>query len=257
MEIGLSLYPFTGDVFKWEINTNTTFLNNVVKHLPATQYPTGRAAGQGLTDAYVQVITSDQPMNVFYGLKVDSISPAGDIHYLQTAPDALGRTQDSLTFLGNPQPKFTWSITNTFHYKAFDLSIFIEGKHGNKIFNNTNLLLEKTNVKLAQNALHDYVYDNINYNLTTEVSDRYIEDGSYVRLGNATLGYTLNTKNFPWVSQFRIYVTGSNLFVITKYSGYDPDVNSNQEQDGVRSYGVDISNYPKARTFMAGINVTF
>ena len=228
----------------------------MVRDCPA-QYPTGRAAGQGLTDAYVQVIASNQPMNVFYGLKVDSISPDGDIFYLQTKPNAAGRTSDSLTYLGNPQPKFTWSVTNTFRYKGFDLSIFIEGKHGHKIFNNTNLLLEKTNIELAQNALSAYVYDNINYDLTTEVSDRYLENGSYVRLSNLTLGYTLNFDNISWMERLRIYVSGTNLLLFTKYKGFDPDVNSNQEKDGVRSLGVDISNYPKARTIMAGINVTF
>jgi iron complex outermembrane receptor protein len=256
LELGLMLYPFTEGEFKWDISANATYLKNVVHDAPA-MYATGRAAGQGLTDAYVQVITSDQPMNVFYGLRVDSITPDGDIIYLQTEPNEYGRTRDSLTYLGNPQPKFTWSITNTFNYKAFDLSIFIEGKHGHKIFNNTNLLLEKTNLNLAQNALSDYVYDRTNYDLTTEVSDRYLESGSYVRLSNATLGYSVSTKNIQWISRLRIYISGSNLLLFTGYKGYDPDVNSNQEKDGVRSLGVDISSYPKARIIMAGIDVTF
>lgn len=256
LEIGLMLFPVTAGDFKWEVSAIGTFLKNVVNNSPA-QYPTGRAAGQGLTDAYVQVIASDQPMNVFYGLQVDSISPEGDISYLQTKPNQSGRTRDSLTFLGNPQPKFTWSLNNTFRYKQLDLSIFFEGKHGYKIFNNTNLLLDKTNVELAQNALSDFVYDNVNYDLTTAVSDRYLESGSYVRLANATLGYTITFKNMTWIKNLRVYITGSNLLLFTQYKGYDPDVNSNQEKDGVRSLGVDISNYPKARTYMAGLNVTF
>ena len=255
-EIGLVVYPLTEGEFNWDIGINATFLKNVVRDVPA-QYATGRAAGQGLTDAYVQVITSDQPMNVFYGLQVDSISPDGDIYYLQTEPDEAGRTRDSLTYLGNPQPKFTWSMSNSFRFRALDLSFFIEGKHGHKIFNNTNLLLEKTNIELAQNALSDFVYDEINYDLTTDVSDRYLESGSYVRLSNATLGYTLSPKKIQWMSRIRFYISGSNLLLFTQYEGYDPDVNSNQEKDGVRSLGVDISNYPKARTVMAGVNVTF
>ena len=133
IEAALALYPMTEGELKWDINANATFLTNTVYDLPVDQYPTGRAAGQGLTDAYVQIITSDQPMNVFYGLQVDSISPEGDIYYLQTEPDEFGRTRDSLTYLGNPQPKFTWSIINTFRYKNFDFSFFFEGKHGHKI----------------------------------------------------------------------------------------------------------------------------
>ncbi len=257
LEIGVSLYPLTKGEFTWQVNVNATYLTNIVNDLPVDQYPTGRAAGQGLTDAYVQVITSDQPMNVFYGLRVDSISPDGDIFYLQTEPNELGRTTDSLTFLGNPQPKFTWSLTNSFEYKNFDFSFFFEGKHGNKIFNNTALLLEKTNVELAQNALTDYVYDEINYDLATEVSDRYLENGSYVRLANATIGYTLILKNIEWMSRFRVYISGSNLLLFTNYSGFDPDVNSNQSKDDIRSLGVDISSYPKSRSYIAGINVTF
>jgi iron complex outermembrane receptor protein len=97
----------------------------------------------------------------------------------------------------------------------------------------------------------------VNYDLSTEVSDRYIENGSFVRLANATLGYNLDFKNVEWISRIRFYVSGSNLLLFTNYSGYDPDVNSDQSKDDVRSLGVDISNYPKARSFMAGINVTF
>lgn len=257
IEVALALFPLTQGELTWEVNANATLITNTVYDLPVEQYPTGRAAGQGLTDAYVQVITSDQPMNIFYGLQVDSISPDGGVHYLQTAPNEFGRTTDSLTYLGNPQPKFTWSITNTFRYKDFDFSFFFEGKHGHKIFNNTALLLEKTNVGLAQNALSELVYDEVNYNLSTEVSDRYLENGSYVRLGNATIGYNLNVNSVEWLGNLRIYVSGSNLLLFTNYSGYDPDVNSDQKQDDVRSLGVDISNYPKARSFMAGINVTF
>ncbi len=257
IEFSFAFFPLTRGEFKWEIITNATVITNMVYDLPVDQYPTGRAAGQGLTDAYAQVITSDQVMNVFYGLKVDSISPSGDVHYLQTAPNESGRTNDSLTYLGNPQPKFTWSITNTFRYKNFDFSFFFEGKHGHKIFNNTGLLLEKTNVELAQNALKDYVNDEVNYDLSTDVSDRYIENGSFVRLANATLGYNFNFKNVEWVSRLRIYVSGSNLLLFTNYSGYDPDVNSDQSKDDVRSLGVDISNYPKARSVMAGLSVTF
>jgi iron complex outermembrane receptor protein len=88
-------------------------------------------------------------------------------------------------------------------------------------------------------------------------SDRFLEDGSYVRLSNVTLGYTLRPASISWLSNLRIYVTGNNLLLFTKYSGYDPDVNTDANKDNIASLGIDNTNYPNARSFTFGVNVTF
>ena len=254
IEISLSGLPFVDKDFSWEISSNITFMKNEVTDLPTQMYQTGAAQGQGLSGAYCQIITSGQPMNVFYGQKITSIGSDGKVNYLKTASG-----KDSLTYLGNPQPDFTWSITNTFKYKKFDLSIFIDGVNGNKIFNNTALLLEKTNLKQAKNSLSYFANDNVDVkNYTPLVSDRYIEDGSYTRLSNITLGYTYEF-NKLWAKRMRIYASGSNLMVFTKYHGFDPDVTSSKELNGngINSFGIDVTNYPKARTYILGLNITF
>lgn len=253
LELSLTGVIFASKDFSWEVNGNMTLLDNVVKNLPVEKFETASAAGRGLTGAYAQIITNDQPMNVFYGLRIDSVDSRGRVYYLKGA-----NKKDSLTYLGNPQANFTWSLTNNFKFHAFDFSFFIEGVHGNKIFNNTALILDKTNLKTAQNAVKYYTQDNIGVNsYTPKVSNRYIEDGSYVRLSNITLGYTHSFLPTYWVKKARIFVSGSNLFLLTDYKGYDPDVNSSRDMNGISSFGIDITNYPKARTYLIGMNFTF
>jgi iron complex outermembrane receptor protein len=252
LELGLTAIPFS-EKFSWEITGNITFMSNKVKNLPVSMYKTGAATGQGLTDAYVQIITSNQPMHEFYGYKVDSISSKGTVYYKKGV-----NKKDTLMYLGSPYPDFTWSLTNTFKYKGFDLNIFIEGVQGNKIFNNTALLLDKTNLKQAKNALNYFLDDRVKVSTyIPKISDRYIEDGSYIRLSNITLGYTYNFKNNLWVKNIRFYVSGSNLLLITNYKGYDPDVYVDKGMNSVSSFGIDITSYPKARTYLMGLNVTF
>jgi iron complex outermembrane receptor protein len=92
---------------------------------------------------------------------------------------------------------------------------------------------------------------------STRFCDRFLEDGSYVRLSNVTLGYTLRPENISWLSSFRIYVSGNNLLLFTNYSGFDPDVNTDANKDGIATIGIDNTNYPKARSFTFGVNVVF
>jgi hypothetical protein len=94
-------------------------------------------------------------------------------------------------------------------------------------------------------------------NNSTVFSDRFIEDGSYIRLANATLGYNVPFKSKAWISSLRINLSGNNLFILTNYTGYDPDVNSDANTGSVASLGIDNTNYPKARSFALGLNVTF
>ncbi len=252
LELGLTGIIVSNKDFSWEISGNISFLSNKVTGLNTAVYPTGTVQGQGVTGTLVQIIANNQPINEFYGKRIDSIDKKGTIHFLKAK-----NKSDSLTYLGNPQPKFTYSITNNFKFKNFDLNIFFNGVYGNKIFNNTAMLLDKQNLNQSKNALSYFVNDNTNSTNATNVSNRYIEDGSYFRLSNITLGYNVNIKTNPWIKNVRIYVSGSNLFVITPYKGYDPDVSSTENYNGINSFGIDITNYPKARTYAMGLNVTF
>ncbi len=255
IEIGIDAVVIKTNKFTWNISYNFTSINNRAEDIldnDASIIPTGSIQGQGLTGAYAQAYANGKPMASFYMNKVDSIGRNGRIYYLPKT-----RGGDSLLFLGSALPSSTWGINNTFQYRNFDLSFFIDAVIGNKIFNNTALLLDKSNLRQSKNALREFVEDDANYTNSTRVSDRYLEDGSYLRLSSATLGYNFRIKNFDWFQNARVYISGSNLLVLTNYSGYDPDVSSSVDMNGVRALGIDITNYPKARTFMFGFNIIF
>src|SRR5262249_48518539 len=141
---------------------------------------------------------------------------------------------------------------NSFRYKNFDLSLFLRSTIGNKIYNETRAELFRPSTVATYNipvaafneSIKD-VYDNFN-------SNRFIENGSYIRLDNATLGYTFK-KPIRAIQSIRLYATGNNLFVITNYTGIDPEVSLS----GLTP-GIDVSSYyPKIRSFMFGLNITF
>ena len=209
----------------------------------------------------------------------------GDYIYEDLNNDGVIDDND-MTFIGNPEPKFTWGFGNTFSYKGFDLSIQFSGSYGNKIMNYQRRFLDITGSTSNQlTTVLDYARlekidpdgpdDYRNYRvvntgttmprLSTEsgvnknnrVSDAYVEDGSYIRLQNVSLSYTFPRK---WIKNLfltsaKIYCNIQNLFTITKYDGYDPEVGS--LRGNALLNGVDYSRYPSPRIYTVGINLQF
>lgn len=209
----------------------------------------------------------------------------GDYIYEDINNDGVIDDSDQ-TFIGNPEPKFTWGFGNTFSYKGFDLSIQFSGSYGNKIMNYQRRFLDITGATSNQlTTVLDYAHlekidakgpdDYRNYHvvntgtimprLSTEsgvnknnrVSDAYVEDGSYIRLQNVSLSYTFPRK---WIKNLfltnaKIYCNIQNLFTITKYDGYDPEVGS--LRGNALLNGVDYSRYPSPRIYTVGINLQF
>ena len=193
---------------------------------------------------------------------------AGDRKYLHAngLAGAAITTADKHN-LGNAQPKFTASFSNTLAYKNFDLAVFFQGSFGNKIFNLLQQQLEKTTTTAnVSSVLLDRWDATTNPNgkfpkvvnaPVVQVQDTYIEDGSYIRLKNITLGY-----NFPakiaskiWAKQIRVYASAQNLLTFTKYSGLDPEANF-YDQNNLQQ-GIDLGAYPNIKTYLVGLNVTF
>ena len=168
--------------------------------------------------------------------------------------------------IGNAQPDFIFGITNSFSYKNFDLNVFIQGVVGNDVLN-AYRLYELESMRGVHNNLADVVDRWTPENPDAEfpkadrrgqerfVSTRGIEDGSYVRLRNIVLGYNLPVDNINWLSSARFYISGQNLVTITDYTGYDPEVNSFGTQP--INQGIDYGAYPRARTYMVGVNIGF
>ncbi len=192
----------------------------------------------------------------------------GDVRYKDVHKDQVIDSKD-LTFIGSPIPDFTFGLTNTFRYRDLDLSIFLQGSYGAEIFNFMKWQLERmNNVYYNQSTavMDRYTatnkdgalprFTNTNTN-NTAMSDRYVEDGSYLRIQNITLGYRLpgTVINRAQMSNLRLFVTVQNLYTFTNYTGYDPEVGS--YNNSIRLMNVDAGHYPNPRTYMGGVSVEF
>jgi iron complex outermembrane receptor protein len=164
--------------------------------------------------------------------------------------------------LGTALPNIIYSFYGSTAYKGFDLSINFNGVSGNKTYDYThNVSFSKLRLAKNVNATREAIAEAAeSLNNATPVTSRYIKDGAYLRLNNASLGYNFNTKSLglnKWVSAIRLSVTGQNLFIATKYTGYDPEVNIDRNISGVSSYGIDYISYPKSRSIIFGLNFSF
>lgn len=198
----------------------------------------------------------------------------GDIKYKDISgpngvPDGIIDANDK-TLIGSPHPDFTFGFSNNFQYKNFDLSLFLQGSYGNDIINLTKRS-GTTNASLYENQLQEAmnywtptntdtsiprpIANSANNNLM--ISSRYLEDGSYLRIQNVTLGYSLPSSVLDKykISRLRVYGTAQNLYTFTKYSGYDPEIGA-FNQNPLLS-GVDNGRYPSPRTFSLGVNLEF
>src|SRR5205823_1409831 len=164
---------------------------------------------------------------------------------------------EQLSFVGSPIPTMTLGLTNTLTLGRLDFSAFLEGAFGQKVYNNTaNAIFLRGNLRNGRNVTSDIASSVESPNNFGEASTRFLEDGHYVRLSNLSLGYSVPVgRLLHGVRNMRIGVTGQNLFVITKYSGYDPEVNSDESINGVPSLGIDYTAFPRPRTFT--FNVRF
>ena len=192
----------------------------------------------------------------------------GDIRFKDVSGDQEITSAD-LTFIGSPVPDFTFGLTNNFRYRDFDLSIFLQGSYGAEIYNFMEWQLERMNnvyYNQSTKVMDRYTADNTDGSLprftnsntnNTAMSDRYVEDGSYLRIQNITLGYRFPRSIISKVkmTNLRLFVTSQNLYTFTNYSGYDPEVGA--YNNSIRLMNVDAGHYPNPRTFMGGLSVQF
>jgi TonB-linked SusC/RagA family outer membrane protein len=192
----------------------------------------------------------------------------GDVRFEDVNGDQVIDSKD-LTFIGSPIPDFTFGLTNTFRYRDFDLSIFLQGSYGAEIFNFMKWQLERMNnvyYNQSRTVMDRYTTDNTGGALprftftntnNTAMSDRYVEDGSYLRVQNITLGYKLpkNLISKVKMNNLRVYVTVQNLYTFTNYTGFDPEVGA--YNNSIRLMNVDAGHYPNPRTILGGVSVEF
>jgi TonB-linked SusC/RagA family outer membrane protein len=209
---------------------------------------TGAINGQGLTGAFAQRIANGQPLGSFF---------LRDF----TGYDANGLAQyrgDFQQFLGKGAiPTFNLGFTTNAKYKSFDATLFFTGQFGHYIYNNTNnAFFTAGSIGNARNVLVATVNSPESVVNAPEVSTRFLEKGDFLRFQNFSIGYNISPKNVL-INRMRIWIGGQNLFVLTDYSGLDPEVNTDKSINGVPSLGIDYNAYPRARTYTFGLSATF
>ncbi len=229
------------------------------------------------------IFVEGQPVGLFWGYETNGIyqddsqaaagptfqgndNLAGDVVFIDQNGDG-NVNDDDKTNIGNPNADFTFGFNTNLEYKNFNFSMLFNGSKGNDILNG-NLLVENNAVGINKNIRPDAYLDAWSIenptgayprvgsiSSTTVPTDRLIEDGSYIRLSNATIGYTVDLKEISFLDNIKVYVSGHNLFTITDYSGYDPEVTS-YLYDGT-IIGVDWVGTPNVTSFLLGINIKF
>jgi len=274
--------------FGWNVSANISTNRNKILSLGGVNEQWVQTIGTEPVNYQPFVQQVGQPIGIIMGWKEDGIfqsekevqdskffngQPAaiikrevGEIRYKDIDSNGVIDSRDR-TIIGNVNPKFYYGFTTSFNYKNFDLSIFIQGVQGGNIINTLKYVTDNlgsfsnttvdaynarwtgpgsngTNPKVILNSWRDLKF-----------SDRYVENGSYLRIKNVNLGYTFNLKNREIIKSLRVFSSLNNLFTITKYSGYDPEVNGFGQDPSRR--GVDLGNYPTSRTYSFGINCSF
>ena len=260
IEASLNINAIRTKNFSWTTNINGSHNKNEITKLTNPLFIGGDSIrrvqpdGGGQTGSTLQIFKEGKPLGQFFTLKYAGKNANGVSQYVAkdgslTTTPAIGTDYH---YAGSAQPKFMLGWDNNFTYKKFDLNIFFRGVFGNKIFNATRADLFRPATAMTSNILVDAANESPNDLNAYKYSTRFIEDGSYLRLDNLTLGYDFG-KVGRYIKKIRIYETINNLFVITNYTGIDPEV----EQGGTAP-GVDSNNfYPKTRTFLFGVNVVF
>ena len=257
VELSINYDAIRGKEFTWSTALNLSHNKNEVTSLSNDQFDmeriyAGDAWIRGGSGGTTHVVEEGYPIGQFYGWECTGLVD-GKLQIVDQNADGI-ITEDDRTYIGDAQPDLVAGWTNNFAYKGFDLSFFFRGSFGQDVLNHVKMAYANPGNLPGANALDDP--------LTFELKEvpkycsYYIEDASFVRLDNLSLGYTFNTTGLSWLKKARLYVSGQNLFVITGYSGLDPETNSNR--NGGLAPGVeDREFYPKASTYTFGVNLTF
>ncbi|MEO9004219.1 MAG: TonB-dependent receptor [Ginsengibacter sp.] len=247
--------------FSYGIGGNVAVLNNEVTKSPYSVIPSGSASGSGLTSATINGYINNQPIGTFFLKEFTGFDANGLSVYRDVDGDGIVTDKDRVA-AGSALPDLLYSFNLNLGYKEFDFSANFNGVSGNKIYDNTaNSNFYKLKLFKGLNTTPEAIkYPQESVNNAAPVSTRFLKDGAYLRLNNLSLGYNFDVQKLginQWVKNLRLSVTGQNIFVITKYDGFDPEVNADRQINGVLSYGIDFLSYPKARSIIFGLNVTF
>ncbi|TDO73250.1 TonB-linked SusC/RagA family outer membrane protein [Flavobacterium chryseum] len=278
-------YQKTRGEFKFDVTANAAFLSNKIVSIKddlTSLEPLNISRVRSLPLANIYQVGS--PVGAYYGYATDGLfqstaeakayvnnsgvvyqpnAVAGDMKFKDVNGDGVINNSDRVV-LGNPFPKTTYSLNMNFRYKGFDMNVFFNAVSGNKVFNAvkyTGLNASFPGYNLLSDSKDAWSPTNTDTNIPVlsstdnnnnfgRISDFYIEDASFIRLKNLSIGYTVKDSWLNGKAKLRFFISGQNLFTITKYSGMDPEV-------GLSNFGLDLGKYPLSRIYMTGVNATF
>lgn len=261
IEVALDYSSDKSKDFSYSIGGNISLTDNKVENSPYKILTTGGAQGGGQSGATINGVLNGQPIGSFYMLNFTGIGADGLNQFADTNGDGSILDDDRIV-AGSALPDYIYAFYLNFKYKNFDLGLNFNGAGGNKIYN--HVAMSSFNRGSLANSFNttDRASQYLNEASTNSntVSTRYLEDGGFLRLNNATLGYNLSPKLIGLdnvMDNIRFTLTGQNLFVITKYSGYDPEINTGTSVGDIQSFGIDYFSYPRSRTILVGVNAAF
>jgi len=239
--------------------------NKVLDLGDAPYIETGAVFGQGQSGRNSQRLIPGQPLGTFWGAKFLRVNDQKQQVFACktgstgcTNGETIAPTGDDEMIIGNANPKFTLGLRSNGGWGHFDASWLWRGEFGRDVFNNTALVYStKGNAKSSRNFLVSALADPIGINEPAIYSSRWIENGRFIRLQNATVGYTFALPGLGGGRTTRVYLSGDNLLLFTPYTGYDPEVFTDASENGVATRGIDYLTYPRARTFTAGAHIAF
>jgi outer membrane receptor protein involved in Fe transport len=266
LELGVESDIFKGPV-KWTVAANISFNRNKVVRLYQGQDIFGSTIYTGSLNDYINLLREGQPVGIFYGYKETGYTATGDIQYEDRTKDGK-ITADDKTYIGNPNPKFIYGFSSVTSWKRLELTVFIQGTQGNDIYdlNRAASLDLGMGLNLTQDQFYHHwtstnttaKYPKVSRSLSGNMSSRFVENGSYLRFRNIQLAYNLPVDKWSvsWCRSLQLYVSGQNLITITKYSWYDPDINT---FGGSSSYtqGIDYYTYPTYKSVTFGLRCGF
>jgi TonB-dependent starch-binding outer membrane protein SusC len=263
VELSLNYKIMDSEDFSWSVGGNIAFNKTVVNGLKedglATGIQTGNISGQGLSGAIAQAHFDGEETYTFNLYNFLGFDASGLAIYEDVNGDG-NITDADLKKSGSANPDFNVGLNMNLRYKNWDFVANGYGAYGGKIYDNTSNAMFFQSALTNGNNVPSFVLNNgeAATGNSNSPSTRFLYSGDFFRLSNVQLGYTIKGGNAvfgSWLKSLRLYVTGSNLFVITPYKGFDPEVNSNKTINGIPSSGMDYASYPKSRAFTFGINV--
>ena len=272
LEFSLNADILSGD-FKWDVSGQISTNRNKVLKLEGNRDIVSAGFLSGLSGYNIARV--GQPLGMFYGFNEDGLDDKGFIKYVDINKDGVINPLDRV-IIGDPNPDFTYGFNSNFSYKGFDLTMFFEGVHGNDIFFET-AYTNLNSFQRGQNQLADLFgnywtaanpnpnakYPKISAATQMAASDRFLANGSYLRMKTLQIGYNIPVKSIGMsaFSRARVYVRGNNLITFTNYIGLDPDVNTtgnDSQQIGTRlAAGTDTNGYPNAKIYSVGLQLDF